>query len=147
MMYFLSSLLVMVIGICAIDQVTHNNELELLIHPEGIVPVLTFLRDHQNCQFRQLQDVTAVDVPKKICRFEVNHAYHFSALLRDSSLPSSWILSRQGHFCLLVISCLQKVWYTADRVKFHHGLIFVGIPYCQIKKNEKFLCQIRSIEN
>ena len=71
----------MVIAICAVDQVTHNDELELLIHPEGIVPVLTFLRDHQNCQFRQLQDVTAVDVPKRIFRFEVNHTYHVNALL------------------------------------------------------------------
>ena len=63
----------MVIDISVTDQVTYNDELELLIHPEGIVPVLTFLRDHQNCQFRQLQDITAVDVPKRICRFEVNH--------------------------------------------------------------------------
>ncbi len=49
----------------------HSNEVELLIHPEGVVPVLTFLRDHQNAQFRQLVDVTALDVPKRLYRFEV----------------------------------------------------------------------------
>ena len=48
-----------------------SNELEVLIHPEGVVPVLTFLRDHQNAQFRQLVDVTAVDIPKRVYRFEV----------------------------------------------------------------------------
>ena len=48
-----------------------RDELELLIHPEGIVPVLTFLRDHHNAQFRQLVDMTAVDIPKKLYRFEV----------------------------------------------------------------------------
>ena len=72
MFVFLTSLPVVVTDISTTEQVTHNDELELLIHPEGIVPVLTFLRDHQNCQFRQLQDITAVDVPKRICRFEVN---------------------------------------------------------------------------
>ena len=45
--------------------------MELLIDPEGIIPVITFLRDHQNAQFRQLVDVTALDVPKRVYRFEV----------------------------------------------------------------------------
>ena len=52
-------------------QVTGTEELELLIHPEGILPVLTFLRDHTNAQFRQLMDITAIDVPKRHYRFEV----------------------------------------------------------------------------
>ena len=41
----------------------------------GLVPVLTFLRDHQNAQFRQLQDITALDVPKRVYRFEVMNGY------------------------------------------------------------------------
>lgn len=52
-------------------QITHSNELELLISPEGVIPVLTFLRDHQNAQFRSLMELTAVDVPKKVYRFEL----------------------------------------------------------------------------
>ena len=32
---------------------------------------MTFLRDHTNAQFRQLQDVTIVDVPKRVYIFEV----------------------------------------------------------------------------
>ena len=48
-----------------------SDELELLISPEGVIPVLTFLRDHQNAQFRSLMELTAVDVPKKVYRFEV----------------------------------------------------------------------------
>uniref|UniRef100_A0A8B9M9L4 NADH dehydrogenase [ubiquinone] iron-sulfur protein 3, mitochondrial n=1 Tax=Accipiter nisus TaxID=211598 RepID=A0A8B9M9L4_9AVES len=46
-------------------QVTCFNELELLIHPDGIIPVLTFLRDHTNAQFKSLADLTAVDVPSR----------------------------------------------------------------------------------
>ena len=50
---------------------TSSNELEVLIHPDGLIPVLTFLRDHQNAQYTQLVDITAVDVPKRVYRFEV----------------------------------------------------------------------------
>ncbi|XP_057291463.1 NADH dehydrogenase [ubiquinone] iron-sulfur protein 3, mitochondrial-like [Hydractinia symbiolongicarpus] len=52
-------------------QVTDGNELEILICPEGILPVITFLRDHTNAQFKQLIDMTVVDWPSKPYRFEV----------------------------------------------------------------------------
>jgi len=52
-------------------QLTHYNELVLLICPEGVIPILTFLRDHTNAQFAQLMDVTAVDWPSRPYRFEV----------------------------------------------------------------------------
>ncbi len=43
-----------------------------MIHPEGIVPVLTFLKDHTNSQFNNMIDLTAVDVPSRQYRFEVS---------------------------------------------------------------------------
>lgn len=52
-------------------QVSHINELEVLIHPGGIIPVMTFLKDHHNAQFKSLVDVTAVDVPTRTHRFEL----------------------------------------------------------------------------
>merc|ERR1712121_76191 len=52
-------------------QVSHGNELEVLIAPEGVVPVLTFLRDHSNAQFKLLMDLTAVDWPDRPYRFEI----------------------------------------------------------------------------
>ncbi|MEE9210250.1 MAG: NADH-quinone oxidoreductase subunit C, partial [Kiloniellales bacterium] len=36
-----------------------------------IVKLLVFLRDDQNCQFKQLMDVTAVDYPDREARFDV----------------------------------------------------------------------------
>ena len=53
-------------------QLTNTEQLELLIHPDGVVPVLTLLRDHHNAQFRQLIDITAIDVPTRPYRFEVS---------------------------------------------------------------------------
>ncbi|XP_046842458.1 NADH dehydrogenase [ubiquinone] iron-sulfur protein 3, mitochondrial-like isoform X2 [Xenia sp. Carnegie-2017] len=52
-------------------QVTNNNELEILIAPEGVLPVLTYLHDHTNAQFKSLADITAIDVPGRHNRFEV----------------------------------------------------------------------------
>lgn len=65
-------------------QVTHINELELLIHPEGVIPVLTFLRDHHNAQFRQLGDLTALDVPKRVFRFEI--VYNLLSLVYNARI-------------------------------------------------------------
>ncbi|XP_035273414.1 NADH dehydrogenase [ubiquinone] iron-sulfur protein 3, mitochondrial isoform X2 [Anguilla rostrata] len=52
-------------------QVTCFNELEVMIQPEGVIPVLTFLRDHTNAQFRNMTDLTAVDIPTRHNRFEI----------------------------------------------------------------------------
>ena len=52
-------------------QLASCDELEVLVSPEGILPILEFLRDHTNGQFKQLMDMTAVDVPSRPYRFEV----------------------------------------------------------------------------
>ena len=46
-------------------------ELELMIAPSGVIPVLTFLKDHHNGQFLNLSDIAGVDIPAKQNRFEV----------------------------------------------------------------------------
>lgn len=53
-------------------QITAGDELELLIVPEGIVPVLQFLKDHHNAQFTNLSDIAGMDIPSRQYRFEVN---------------------------------------------------------------------------
>ncbi|XP_066250516.1 NADH dehydrogenase [ubiquinone] iron-sulfur protein 3, mitochondrial-like [Euwallacea similis] len=52
-------------------QVTAGEELEILISPEGVLPVLQFLKDHQNCQFVNLTDIAGMDVPSRPYRFEI----------------------------------------------------------------------------
>ncbi|GJQ71048.1 Ndufs3 [Trypoxylus dichotomus] len=52
-------------------QITSGDELELLIAPEGVLPVLQFLKDHHNAQFANLSDITAIDVPSRQYRFEI----------------------------------------------------------------------------
>jgi len=55
-----------------------RGELTVAIARDSVVRVLTFLRDNQNCYFKQLIDVTAVDFPERELRFEV--VYHLLSL-------------------------------------------------------------------
>lgn len=48
-----------------------KDELTLYISPEGVIPVLTFLRDHTNCQYKAVMDIAGVDFPSRSKRFEV----------------------------------------------------------------------------
>ncbi|CAG7834748.1 unnamed protein product [Allacma fusca] len=65
-------------------QITAGNELEVMIAPEGLVPVLSFLKDHQACQFASLADIAGVDVPAKEYRFEV--VYNLLSLRYNSRI-------------------------------------------------------------
>ena len=47
------------------------DELMLSVRRDSIIKVLTYLRDDQNCQFKQLMDITAADYPEREERFEV----------------------------------------------------------------------------
>ncbi|TFK41352.1 hypothetical protein BDQ12DRAFT_679313 [Crucibulum laeve] len=55
-----------------------KDELTLYIPPTAVVPVLTFLRDHSQCQFKQVMDISGVDFPEREKRFEV--VYHLLSL-------------------------------------------------------------------
>ena len=53
-------------------EVSYMDELEVMVHPEGIIPVLTFLKDHTNAQFLSVADIAGLDVPTREYRFEVS---------------------------------------------------------------------------
>ncbi|XP_030758717.1 NADH dehydrogenase [ubiquinone] iron-sulfur protein 3, mitochondrial-like isoform X2 [Sitophilus oryzae] len=69
-----------------IEQVRFNycKELELLVVPEGLVPVMQFLKDHHNSQMECLMEVCAIDVPSRPYRFEV--IYNLLSLRYNSRL-------------------------------------------------------------
>jgi len=52
----------------------YKDELTLYVAPSTIVPVLTFLRDHSQCQFKSCVDISGADYPERDKRFEV--VYH-----------------------------------------------------------------------
>lgn len=65
----------------------YKDELTLCVAPSGVIPVITFLRDHHQCQYKSVMDITAVDVPTRSQRFEVSHASFSSWLQRLQLIP------------------------------------------------------------
>lgn len=55
-----------------------KDELTLYVAPSAVLPVLTFLRDHSQCQFKALMDISGVDFPERDKRFEV--VYHLLSI-------------------------------------------------------------------
>jgi len=65
-------------------QLTAGDELEVLIDPTGIVPVIHFLKNHHNAQFASLADITGVDMPTRKNRFEL--VYNLLSLRYNSRI-------------------------------------------------------------
>jgi len=66
-------------------QLANGDELEILIHPTGVIPVMAFLRGHHSAQFSNLIFICGVDVPTRMNRFEVVYSLlsiRFNARIR-----------------------------------------------------------------
>ena len=60
------------VNMLPIYTVTYSKgELALIVPSSHVVPILKFLRDHTNCQFKCLIDICVVDYPEREARFEV----------------------------------------------------------------------------
>ncbi|KAK4685044.1 NADH dehydrogenase (ubiquinone) Fe-S protein 3, partial [Tremellales sp. Uapishka_1] len=62
----------------------YKDELTLYVPPAGVVPVLTFLRDHTQCQYKAMMDITAVDYPTRSQRFEI--VYNLLSIAHQSRI-------------------------------------------------------------
>ena len=61
-----------------------NDELAVIVSPDAIVKVLTFLRDNINCQFKILMDVCGADYPDREERFDV--VYNLLSMTHNSRI-------------------------------------------------------------
>lgn len=52
-------------------RIVSGDELEILVAPSGIYPVIAFLEGHVNAQYTSVADICGVDVPARQYRFEV----------------------------------------------------------------------------
>ncbi|KAI8089033.1 uncharacterized protein BX664DRAFT_296514 [Halteromyces radiatus] len=69
----------------------YKDELTVYVAPNAIEPVMTFLRDHTNAQFKSLQDISGVDFPSRENRFEVVYqllSFDFNARIRVKTYAS-----------------------------------------------------------
>ncbi|ORZ11167.1 hypothetical protein BCR42DRAFT_462220 [Absidia repens] len=69
----------------------YKDELTVYVAPSGLEPVMYFLRDHTNSQFKSMQDVTGVDFPSRSSRFEVVYqllSFQYNARIRVKTYAS-----------------------------------------------------------
>ncbi|KAG0245682.1 hypothetical protein B0O80DRAFT_439221 [Mortierella sp. GBAus27b] len=63
----------------------YKDELTIYVAPNALLPVMEFLRDHTNAQYKQVMDVCGVDFPSRPNRFEVVYnclSIHHNARIR-----------------------------------------------------------------
>lgn len=62
----------------------YKDELTLYVAPTAIVPVLHYLRDHTNTQYKCVVDICGADYPTRTNRFEV--VYHLLSVKHNSRI-------------------------------------------------------------
>lgn len=106
-------------------QVTCFGELEIMIHPDGVVPVITFLRDHTNAQFKSMADLTAVDIPSRENRFEI--VYNLLSLQFNSRIRVKTYTDELSPIDSIVPIHQAANWYERE-VWDMYGVFFANHP-------------------
>lgn len=106
-------------------QVTCFDELEICIHPDGVIPTITFLKDHTNAQFKSLADLTAVDVPTRQNRFEI--VYNLLSLRFNSRIRVKTYADELTAIDSIVSVHIAANWYERE-VWDMFGVFFFNHP-------------------
>ena len=112
-----------------------NDELTLYICPSGVVPVLTFLRDHSQCQYKSVVDISGVDFPERDKRFEIVYhmlSYKYASRIRvktysgeADSVPSATSVFRGADWCVVYSSLVISDIDGSPGMSEKHG-IYMG---------------------
>lgn len=62
----------------------YKDELTLYVAPSAIEPVMLFLRDHANTQYKSVMDICGADYPARSNRFEI--VYHLLSVRHNSRI-------------------------------------------------------------
>ncbi len=90
-----------------------------------LVRCVTFLRDHHECQFSQLMDMTAVDYPGRSKRFEM--VYHFLSMNNNKRLRMK-VHVKDQEVVPSITSVFQAAnWYEREVFDLY-GISFEGHP-------------------
>ena len=100
-------------------------ELTIEVHASRIVPALKFLRDDALCRFIQLIDLTAVDHPERVRRFDI--VYHLLSMHNNQRIRVKAMVGEDE-----TIPSIREVFPCADwfeREAFDmYGVVFAGHP-------------------
>ena len=109
-----------------------NDELTLYICPSGVVPVLTFLRDHSQCKYKTAVDISGADYPERDKRFEVVYhllSYDYASRIRVKTyagevdgVPSAVPVFRGADWCVIMTCFGDSGAYGCVGTNGKHGI-------------------------
>jgi NADH-quinone oxidoreductase subunit C len=100
-------------------------ELMVTVEAAAVTKLLVFLRDDQNCQFKQLVDVTAVDYPDREARFTV--VYNLLSLSHNQRIRVKTAVAEGATLASVVEVFSSANWYERE-VWDLFGVTFSGHP-------------------
>ncbi len=100
-------------------------QLAVWIRRESVVPVMSFLRDDQNCKFQQLIDITAVDYLAREERFEV--VYQLLSLTHNQRLRVKLAAGEETPVDSIASVYSAAGWYERE-VWDMYGVFFANHP-------------------
>ncbi|MDA0355368.1 MAG: NADH-quinone oxidoreductase subunit C [Proteobacteria bacterium] len=102
-----------------------NGELTLTVAPNHIVALVEFLKIDTACRFSTLVDITAVDYPERVARFDV--VYHFLSMYQNHRIRLK--LAMREDQILASINGIYPAANWFEREIFDmFGLLFSGHP-------------------
>lgn len=105
--------------------ILNKNEITVYIFPEFITGFFSFIKNHVNTQFKMLVDITAVDYPSRICRFEV--VYNLLSISYNSRIKVKTCLD-EVCFCTSITNLYSSASWWEREVWDMFGIFFSNHP-------------------
>ena len=102
-----------------------NGELMVRMRPDTLLKGLSYLRDDQNCQFKQVVDITAVDFPQRAERFDV--IYNLLSYKHNQRVRVKVATDEDGHVPSVTVLFAGTNWFERE-VWDMYGILFTGHP-------------------
>jgi NADH dehydrogenase (ubiquinone) Fe-S protein 3 len=103
----------------------YKDELTVFTAPSGLTPVMHFLRDHTNAQFKLVMDITGVDFPSRKNRFEV--VYNMLSMKYNARVRVKTYASEMSPVPSMVPLFNAANWQERETYDMY-GIFFTGHP-------------------
>ena len=107
------------------EAVVRYGELNVTVARDAIVPFLTMLRDNPEFRFQQLVDLTCVDYPERVQRFDV--VYHLLSLTKNTRIRVKLATDEQTPVPTAVPAHPCADWFEREAFDMY-GVLFEGHP-------------------
>lgn len=101
------------------------DELSLTVKADAIVELVQFLKTDENCRFSTLIDITAIDYPERIARFEM--VWHFLSMYRNQRIRLKAAVSEDEMVPSITSEHPSANWFERE-VFDMFGILFSGHP-------------------